>query len=348
MRPFALFLIAVLWLGTAHARKPPAAYVGDLVVPQTVQEVERLCRRYNAVEGDLVITGDVEMADLRALQCLRRVTGRLIVRNTHGLKRLDGLALDQMGGVPLLGIEIVDNADLVDVAGIEGGTDLATAGVTVRGNPLLVEVKGLPPVVSGANVVVADNLSLASVDGPPGFRRSVALGDVYIGNNPRLDQIDGFLRVTAAESIAIRANARLRTLGGFARLTDVRTLELVALPMLSTWSAHPSLATVGRLTVDQVDGLSSLPGFPDLNRAKRIELTHNASLASIAGLSVSQTTFPTVDHMVVTGNPMLPAAAVERLTERLHLPGGAGNIEFRSPPPPQPTVESVVETPVDG
>jgi len=337
----------VSWLdllpgSVAHAARAPVPFEGDFTVPVDPKELEKFCKRHNAVTGDLIFDRSYAQRDLSAVSCIHRVDGRLVIKKTPALERLDGLVLDQMAGVPLKALRIVDNAALVDVSGLTNGVELRTARLVLQGNGRLQEAKGLPEVGSASDVIVADNIDLVDFEGPNGLRRSTRLGEVYIGNNPRLVRISGFDRVVAAESVSLKANARLRELHGFPRIQEAGTWEVVGHPLLVDWRAGPLLSTLGSFEVRDCDGLEALPGLPDLNRVGSVRIIDNISLSSVAGLTVSRSGHPTVDTLVVTGNPNLPDRATAQLLERLHLPSGGdavkieGNGAGTAPPATEP------------
>lgn len=312
--------------GTAHAARAPVPFEGDFTVPVEQKDLDKFCKRHNGVTGDLIVGPDYVQRDLSALSCIHRVGGRLVIKKTPALERLDGLVLDQMGGVPLKALRIVDNQALVDVSGLSGAPQLRVARLVVQGNGRLQEVRGLPDVVSSSGIIIADNVDLVELEGPNGARRSTRLGEVYIGNNPRLLRVAGFDWVVGADAVSVKANVRLRELHGFARLTDVGTFEVVGLPLLVDWRAAPLLTHMERFEVRDCDGLEGLPGLPDLNRVRSISLVDNIMLQSVAGLTVSRTSHPTVDELVVTGNANLSTRATDQLVDRLHLPSDSNAV----------------------
>ena len=317
-------------LGTPTlAGRAPVPFEGDLEVPADPKELEKFCKRHDAVTGDLIVGPTYLRRDLSGVACIRRVGGRLVIKKTPNLERLDGLRLDAQAGVPLAALRIVDNNALVDISGLsKPDAPVRIARLVVQGNGRLQSISGLPDVVGSSHVTIADNVDLVELEGPAGSRRSTRLGDVYIGNNPRLVRVSGFERVVGAESVSLRANARLRELGGFPRVTEVGTWELVGHPLLLDWTAAPLLATVGRFEVNDCDGLESLPGLPDFSHAREIRIVDNISLRSVAGLTVSRTGHPTVDSLVVTGNANLARQSIDLLRERLHLPASPGAVRI--------------------
>jgi hypothetical protein len=316
----ALAALGWWWVGTARAARLPEPFVGDYVVPVDQKELDKFCKRHNAVTGDLIFGPDYPRRDLSAVSCIHRVDGRVVIKKTPNLETLDGLRLDAMAGVPLKALRIVDNNALVDVSGLTDGLELRAARIVVQGNGRLQTIDGLPDIVGGADVTIADNVDLVELVGPNGNRRSTRLGQVYIGNNARLVRVTGFDRVVAADAISVRANARLRELHGFARLTEAGTFEVVGHPLLVDWSAAPTLSTMKSFVVEDCDGLETLPGFPDLTHIGSVRIVDNITLNSVAGLTVARSGHPTVDQLVVTGNPNLTDRAVALLLDRLHLP----------------------------
>ena len=93
--------------------------------------------------------------------------------------------------------------------------------------------------------------------------------------------------------------------------------------MLQTWTAGPRLSIIGAYTIEGCDGLERVPGLPDLTRLGRLRIADNESLSSLAGFTASRSGHPTVDRVEVTGNPRLPAVAVDQLLDRMHLPSSA-------------------------
>jgi len=339
-------LVAALVLTTlteAEARRDPVAYEGDYLVPGDLREVSRFCRKHDGVTGDLIVGKAWLETDLQALSCVQRVGGRLVVKRTEHLISLDGLSLAEQGGVPLRAIRLVDNAALVDVSALSSVESLRTAGLVIQGNAALPELTGLPDLVGGAQLTIADNRSLMSLVAPDGARTGTDLGHVYIANNPHLERISGLARVASAESVGVRAAPRLRELSGLSDLTATGALELMGLPLLETWSMAPRLGSLDRLVVEDVDGLKVLPAMPDLSRAAEVRIVDNDLLETIAGLTVSRGGHPTVDRLVVTDNPRLDVDSVQRVIQRLHLPAGDGAITLEDNAGPPPRIPEVMQ-----
>jgi hypothetical protein len=311
---------------SAHAARAPIAYEGDLVVPVDPKELEKFCRRHNAITGDLIFNRDYAGRDLSAMSCVHRVDGRLVIKKTPHVESLEGLDLNAMAGVPLKSLRIVDNDALVDVSGL---SQLRAAKIVIQDNRRLQVISGLPTIVGSTDLTVTNNVDLVELEAPDGHRRSTRLGTVDIQNNPRLVTVRGFDRVVAARSVSLRANARLRELDGFSQLTDVGTFELVGLPMLEAWTAAPRITTIGEYVVEDCDGLRRLPGLPDLTRLGRVTIAENGLLEDVSGLTASRAGHPTVDRVTLMGNAHLSDQAVAQLLDRLHLPadGGAVRVE---------------------
>lgn len=319
-----IFLAVAPWLVSAPlAARGPTPHPGDFVVPADPRELERFCRKHDVVEGVVTVGPEFLAADLSDLACIREVHGGLVIRGTPSLESLDGLRFRTGEGMPLRRVKIVDNAALRDVSALSELPDLAVARLELRGNPVLREVERLPPVVSGAVITVEGNLELRTLRGPDGHRRSSKLGEVYVSNNPRLEELSGFERVVEAESVVIQANARLRTLGGWPRLADVGRLEVVGHPILSSWTAAPLLSSVGLFRVEDAGGLTELPGFVDLQRIGQLIVRDNTVLDDVSGLTVCRDGHPTVDAIEITHNPKLENHAIALLRERVHLPNAA-------------------------
>jgi hypothetical protein len=295
-------------------------FEGDFTVPVEPKEIEKFCKRHDAVRGDVIVGPTYPHRDLSSLSCIHSIGGRLVIKKTPALERLDGLALDRMGGVPLAALRLVDNPSLVDVSALARTPDLRIARLVIEGNERLQTVAKLPDIVSGSDVIVVDNVALVELDAPNGARRTTRLGEVHVANNPRLVRVSGLDRVVGAEVVSVKENARLRALHGLERLIEVGSWELVGHPLLVDWKAAPMLSVVGDFEVRGCDGLEALPGLPDLNRVASIHIADNTMLSSVAGLTVSRLGHPTVDELVVTGNPRLSARATGQLVERLHLP----------------------------
>ena len=307
----------------AQAARAPVAYQGDFTVPVDPKVLEKFCKKHHSVTGDLIFDRNYVARDLSVMSCIHRVDGRLVIKNTPNLESLDGLTLDAMAGVPLKALRLVGNKALVDVSGLTGEVELRTARIVIEQNDRLQAVRGLPTIVGSTNIRVVNNVDLLELQLPDGHRRTTRLGVVEIRDNPRLTTVDGLDRVEAAESISLRDNPRLRTWAGLPLLSEVETWEVVGQPMLQTWTAGPRLSIIGAYTIAGCDGLERVPGLPDLTRLGRLRIADNDSLSSLAGFTASRSGHPTVDRVEVTGNPRLPAAAVEQLLDRMHLPSSA-------------------------
>jgi hypothetical protein len=290
-------------------------------VPAEEKELEAFCKCHNAVTGDLIVDRSYGHADLAPLSCVHAVGGRLVIRNTSRLERLSGLSLDQMDGVPLKALRLVNNAALVEVGDLLASEpSMKVANLVVEGNPRLEVLRGLPPVVSGAGVTIVDNAGLTDVEGPSGARRSTRLRAVVIANNAQLATVRGFDDVVEVERVSMEANPLQRSLEGLEDLQLVEQWSLVKLPRLVTWRGGTSVTAIGVLEVRQCDALPRLPGFSALNRASAVHIVDNAALASVSGLSISRTAHPTVDELVLESNRALSSQETAALMDRLHLP----------------------------
>ena len=324
----------VLSIGTeAEARREPVAFEGDYTVPSEARALARFCRRHNAVTGDLIIGKTWEGVDLKALSCVHSIGGRLVVKRTSALVSLDGLSLDEQGGVPLRSLRLVDNTALADLSSLSSVKGLRTAGLVVQGNAVLRELSGLPDLVGGAQVTITDNQSLVTLVVPDGARPGTAIGAVEIANNPHLESVVGLARVTGAATVGVRATPRLRQLSCLPDLSATQSLELMGLPLLETWRLAPGIGSLDRLVVEDVDGTVVLPAMPELSRVAEVRIVNNDLLESISGLTITRGGHPTVDRLVVTDNPRLEAVELQRVVDRLHLPAGDGAVTIQGNAP---------------
>ncbi|HCH63116.1 MAG: hypothetical protein CL927_03275 [Deltaproteobacteria bacterium] len=310
----------------AQAARPPVPYEGDFTVPLDPKVLEKFCRRHNAITGDLTFDRTYVATDLSVMSCVDRVDGRLVVKNTPNVETLDGLTLDAMAGVPLKSLRLVGNQSLVDVSGLTAQTELRTARIVIERNGRLQSIRGLPTIVGNTDIQVSENVDLLELEVPSGHRRATRLGSVSIESNPRLTSVRGLDRVEAAASVSLRDNPRLRDWSGLPLLTEVGAWAVSGQPMLVEWSAAPRLSIIGTYTVQDCDGLERVPGLPDLTRLGSLHIVDNDSLVTLAGFTASRNGHPTVDRVVVTGNPKLSQEAVEQLLDRMHLPAGAGAV----------------------
>ncbi len=171
------------------------------------------------------------------------------------------VAVVPVGGVTTVGGSLVleGNAALTDVSALAG---LAVNGLSVRNNPLLESLPGVPIGVSlSAGLAVTGNALIDDLT-PLAVVESVG-GDVEI------------------------AGPAFTTLTGLAALTTVGgRLVIGPNPELADLAPHAGRESVGALRIAGNPLLTDLSGLEDLGAAPDgIELVDNAALVSLAGLS---------------------------------------------------------------
>ena len=241
----------------------PAIWPDDALVGGSSTAARALCTTHNAVAGDLIVEGDVD------LPCLCAIDGALRIASS-GATTVRLPELDRVGGA----VEITDNPFLRHVA----ISDLRDVGgpLLVADNPDLVEVEAWRLHATGGAVTIARNASLADLSALSALQ-SVA-GSLTIEANDALAQIDGLTRIESlAGDLSIRDNASLRGLHGFFFATH--------LPGALTIADNPELRRVTAFAdLVAVDGAISLSGQPLLAEGPDLPW-----LVSAGGLSLDGT-----------------------------------------------------------
>lgn len=298
------------------------------------------------IAGGLNLSGSVDLEGLE-LPELREVAGDLWADETTGASSLALPELASVGGA----VRLVDASVLATVAlpRLETvGEELTLSGLsawavwddfaslrTVGGdlsitrNPRLSSLVGLDQLNHvGGDLVLADLASLDSVSGLQDL--ATVGGGLRIVDDPVLRGVEGFVRLqTVAEALEIARNPLLVAVDGFGSLTRVgvegdwmfgeHRLAWTDLPALTRAPSMTGLVRVGALEVLRADALDALD-FPSLVIVDRqLAVVQVGGLRTLTGLGAVRRVGTDV---AITGNPSLPAAAVDAFLASV----GEGNI----------------------
>jgi hypothetical protein len=175
------------------------------------------------VEGSMMIDVD-DMADLRALENVRSVSGTLTIAGCAGLTSLDGLARLKT----VENLVVIMNPRLQDMEALRGLS--GARGVTIMKNPALRNLEGLEGLTRLDGLVLEDN---------------------------GCTELHGLENLTQVDELVVSGNQRLRSLAGLRNLAQARVLHVENNPALATSQVlFESLERVDELIV--LDGNSEL------------------------------------------------------------------------------------------
>ncbi|WAS97141.1 hypothetical protein [Nannocystis punicea] len=281
--------------------------VGDLYIGANagLQEIASL-GNLERVEGTVTIAGNLELADLSGLACLREVealklTSMPQLDDLHALANLrvaPHLEFERLGitGLPTFAPDFAgvsslilrDNDALVDLhAAATWGVAAAPLELHIEGNAVLPGISGLGGLLAdnGANKVLIELLDLPKLASLTGLE-PVVQADLHF---QRLPKVPGFAPL--------------------ANLVSGGQLTFNALPAVGDLEGLGALASVGTFTIGDcshgddggMDGLTSLVGLDSLVSVGHFALAGNDHLASLAGApQLSQ-----IDGFSSVGNPAL-------------------------------------------
>lgn len=318
-------------LGLALALAPPAdaarrsrVHAGDWA-PTDLASIQRFCRRYDRVDGDLVLGPGYRSQDLRALDCVAGVSGAIRVEAAPLLRGLEGLrGLVEADALPVGRLVLRDNPALHDARALGQLGDLGLHHLEVSGNPRLTGLVGLPPVLEGGSLVVSGNEALTSLvlgDAAAGRTRLAA---VELRDNPALTRAAGLRGVVAVERFVVEGQPALTDLDLAPDLQTAGTLRLAALPQLAALPLWRGLSTVEDWQLVGLDRVTALPGAPSLYRVRHLQVKDNAALVDLSGLLANRRSPPTFYGATVRDNPALDPEHAAAVFGRLdHTPGAA-------------------------
>lgn len=272
---------------------------GSLTV-SSAADLDTFCADYNAIEGDLVLTGGGEIA----LDCLCEVGGELQVWQTSSvsavelprLHTLGGLLVGQTAGllrVRLPELLTVDEGVLVsanpaltelDLSALES---VGAVGVDVVGNPALeaLWLDRLFTVVGPLEIRENDGLGAISLD------RILMVGDLVVSSNSSLERIygDAYQLESVDGHLMLVDNPVLQGFYGFEELRTVGgDLVLEGNDAFEDFFGFTQLVTVGgHLWVRDHQRLGLVDGFDHLESVGgSVIVADNPVMRFVAGFRV--------------------------------------------------------------
>lgn len=317
-------LAAALLHPPAEAARRSTVFVGDFA-PEDRSSIDAFCRRYDRLDGDLVIGARFRGQDLQHLGCLVSLTGEVRIEGAPLIRNLDGIeAFAGKEGLDLAAIRIRDTPSLHDLSALSRIGDAGVRDIEIQGNLALTEVGSLPPLLPGGAVEITDNPKLKRVRLPDATVPHARLDQVVLRRNPALETASGLGRVVELGRLQLDGLPLLDDASLAPGLRAVDTLSLTDLPKLTDLPSWPDLALVDRWIVRDVDAIRALPDLPDLSRVKELVITRNDRLEEIGGLATNRTSSPTFYGVQITDNPWLAAAEVDVALRRVQtFRGGA-------------------------
>ncbi len=311
----------------------PLAVSGDL----TADELAFLAN-VTRVEGMLQLTGNAVLTDLSPFACLREVDYELGLYDLPALTDLSGLAnLEALTGVfalwgtgavalPALapgfhginGLWLIDNPALADVGAVAGWIPGAgTNQLTVTGNPNLVSLDGLQPLVAIANGVEIGDAPITSL---VGLETLPTTPNLWLHNLPALPSLAGLEGITGGD-FGLQRLPLVPDLTPLANLHTVGSLRLEGMPLVTSLAPLANLHTVEwRLDIggctDGMDGLTDLTGLDALTAVEWLQIGNNDNLASLAGLAG----VTAAKYVKIAANPLLPPAAFDAFVAQIDPP----------------------------
>jgi hypothetical protein len=223
---------------------------GDLVITNTDLTSMPELAGIDTVTGSVYVVGNSALPSLSDLSGLIRVGDLYVVQANPALTSVGAL-----GGLQhVQSIQIIDNATLPDLSGLETITDL-DAGLNITGNDGLTSLTGLDNLVtSSQGIDIESNNNLTSTDA---LAHLVTIATLDISSNAALPSISLAALTDVRGSLTIDENAAL---------TDV------SLPVLS--------AASNGIVVEQDGALLSLD-VPELLLTGALDVTSDTVLTSI-------------------------------------------------------------------
>lgn len=305
------------WLNDAHAERPRDQLAGDWR-PTDLKTIEKVCRKYDRVQGKVIVGPDFEGEDLSAIACIRGVGDSLIIEGAPKLRSLAGIGgIHPPKGVPLRTIRVEGNPELQSIDALNAIDGLRVQSLIVKNNPSLRGLDLRFEVVSGGGVIVSGNSGLGELRGPDGLPTGAALRELEIMNNATLSSISGFDFVYSVDALTLTGNPRLLRVEALPRLRTARELMVRGMPTLRELTLGAGLESVDRLTLADLDALERAPTWASLSRVGVLSITENARLSSIDGLLANRAGAPVVDRLILEDNPALDPAALAAIPRML-------------------------------
>lgn len=259
-------------------------YVGANAGPQEIASLGNLER----VDGSLTIAGNLALADLSSLACLREVESLKLT----GMPQLADLgALSGLRVAPVLELERLGITALPSFAPDFAGV----ASVVLRDNDALVDLHAAATWgVAGAplELRIEGNAVLPGLSGLGGLMAANGADPVHITlfDLPKLVSLTGLEPVVQAD-LHFERLPKVPHLGPLAGLVSGGQLTFNALPAVTDLAGLGALVSVGTLTIGDcshgedggMDGLTSLVGLASLASVGHFALAGNDKLASLTG-----------------------------------------------------------------
>ena len=303
--------------------KPAVVFQGDVLL-KTQEQVDEFGKNgYTDVIGNVTIGSDIAgtIVSLEALECLRRVNGRLWligINNLPTLKGLDNLEsvtdelnisfnpkltdLDALMNLSKLGeLNITSNVSLNNLKGLINLTS-TTERIFIVKNSSLVSLEGLDNLITVKGLSVQENDALESLKG---LNNVTALdGGLNIHKNGNLIDISGFEKlVTIGEHFKIFGNENLSRIDGFSSLSTIDySLSIAENNSLINIDGLSKLTSIGEvLEIRKNASLVNINALSKLSSLAAITIKENERLVTIEGLSASNSSGP----IFIDQNPSL-------------------------------------------
>jgi hypothetical protein len=279
-----------------------------------------------------------------ALRSIDALAGVTLKRLTLHFTRIGDV--DALRDKPLESAVLTYNLELRSAEGLASFRGSQDGALELSNNPLLSALPAMPLLREVASFTMVDNPSLA---GPLqlGSSSGITVFDFWLNLTPGVTSLPrvtladgGSLGISGTRSITslagIETQGRLRSLGieDNAALTSLEdlsgtvgtpdgTLVVTQNAQLTTLAGLEGWTSVGRVKLmdnPALITLAGLAGAADTTRTLTTDLlvvSNNASLATLAGLSVSPVDLTEPATVVVEANPQLPECEVEVLRETL-------------------------------
>ena len=273
-------------------------------------------------------------ADVLLLMGYRYITGDLKISGS-AIENLEGLeSLAYVGG----DLSIVDTS-VSDLDGLSGLVSVSGC-LRIEGNRNLREMDGVAGFAKIVGDAFADQTAsvrfndLAPLD-VGGFSRLASVGgDLYIGNNPVLQNLKGFTALASVEaSVFIWGNDALENLTGLSKLKTIGGhLELWSNPSLRNLRGLGGLVSIGRdLSIGLDDfGNDGLKGLDSLRSLRSIggnlTVRCNPSLVNLKGLLNLASIRGARVH--IADNNRLPTSELETIQDHLMSAEFSGEVVF--------------------
>ena len=235
-----------------------------------------LLKTCSTIEGNLVIH-NIDGTTLEGLECLSAVQGDLKITDNTSLANLRPLGnLTSVGG----SINIVRNASLANLTGFENLTALGT-GLIIRDNAALTTLTGLENLRVVPGLLWIRNARLTSL---AGLENLTIVGGMTISGNHTLTSLHGFEQLTSLRRLDIVDNKGLTSLHGFEQFTSLGSLDIADQEGLISLAGLENLTSVEQLSISRNDGLTSLRGLENLASVESLTIRDNDGLTSLRGL----------------------------------------------------------------